>query len=235
MTGRGVLAMRNITRVLIGLAVLSLAGAQRVAAADTVKLDTGWRFAKGDPAGAQAPGFDATAWQLVTVPHTWNAADWQSPDYYRGSGWYRRAIDIPASWKGRRVFVRFEAASIATDVFVNGERVGTHAGAFAAFCFEITSAARPGAANVLAVRVTNAPRDDVPPLAGDFNMFGGLYRPVTLFRPRSRLHHAARFRRPRGGRQAGPRHRRACRYRTHREDLERHPRAAGSRCRRPDR
>ncbi len=173
--------MRTMRSVLPLLCLLVLLGAGAARGADAVRLDSGWRFVKGDPAGAQAVAFDATGWDSVTVPHSWNAGDWQSRTYYRGPGWYRRSLDVPASWKGKRVFVRFEAASIAAEVFVNGEKVGEHAGAFAAFCFEITRAVRPGAANVLAVRVNNAPREDVPPLSGDFNMFGGLYRPVTLF------------------------------------------------------
>ncbi len=170
------------TRSVLALVVLaSVFWAVPAGAGDVVRLDSGWRFVKGDPAGAQAATFDASGWETVSVPHSWNVADWQGPTYYRGPGWYRRQLDVPASWQGKRVFVRFDAASIAAEVFVNGERVGDHVGAFAAFCFEITRQVRPGAANVLAVRVNNAPRDDTPPLSGDFNMFGGLYRPVTLF------------------------------------------------------
>jgi beta-galactosidase len=146
-------------------------------------LDQGWRFVKGDPAGAQETGFDASAWQVVTVPHCWNATDWNAENagFYRGPGWYRRDLAVPGSWAGKRIFLRFGAAGVFADVFVNGQRVGEHKGAFAAFAFEITRQVKLGARNVLAVRVTNQKRDDMPPLSGDFNLFGGLYRPVTLF------------------------------------------------------
>jgi len=148
----------------------------------SLRLDKDWRFFKGNPEGAEAESFDTAAWETVSVPHTWNAGDWQAAaGYYRGPGWYRRTLELPPAWKGKRVFLRFEAASIAADIFLNGQKVGGHKGAFAAFCVEITQAARFDTANLLAVRVSNAKDNMVPPLSGDFNMFGGLYRPVSLF------------------------------------------------------
>ena len=54
------------------------------------------------------------------------------------------------------------------------------AGAFTAFCFELTPHLRFGQTNELRVRVDNRNQADVPPLSGDFNMDGGLYRPVQL-------------------------------------------------------
>jgi beta-galactosidase len=48
------------------------------------------------------------------------------------------------------------------------------------FRFEMTSAARVGGDNVLAVRVSNAPFSDVAPLTADFTFFGGIYRGVHV-------------------------------------------------------
>lgn len=164
------------------LALLVLTSPVLAGDAQKVRLDGDWRFIRSDAQGAQAETFEDGTWEAVSLPHSWNAADWSAPNagYYRGPGWYRRSLQIPASYAGKRVFVRFEAASIVAEVFVNGQRVGEHRGSFAAFCFEITRLVRPGAKNLLAVRVTNAKQNDVPPLDGDFNVFGGLYRPVTL-------------------------------------------------------
>ena len=36
-----------------------------------ILLESGWRFTKGDPAGAEQPAFDDQQWQEVTVPHDW--------------------------------------------------------------------------------------------------------------------------------------------------------------------
>ncbi len=145
-----------------------------------------WKFVRHDV----APDAPFEKWGSVMLPHTWNALDGQNgkavdPDqptgYYRGPGWYARTIEIPESWAGRRIFVKFDAASLVADVFLNGRRLGEHRGGFGAFVFEITDCAKPGGENVLRVKVSNAPVEDVAPLSGDFTICGGLYRPVHVF------------------------------------------------------
>jgi beta-galactosidase len=51
---------------------------------------------------------------------------------------------------------------------------------FSAFCYDVTSLIIPAGDNVIAVRVSNAPDDSIPPLSADFTFFGGLYRGVQL-------------------------------------------------------
>jgi beta-galactosidase len=147
----------------------------------TIRLDADWKFHRGDTEGAAAADFQDSSWQRVSIPHTWNNED-DPPQagYYRGPGWYRRIFSAPVNWKGQRVFVRFEAASLVARVFLNGKDLGEHKGGFQAFCFELTPSLKVGAENVLAVRVDNSRREDVVPLGGDFTVFGGLYRPVSL-------------------------------------------------------
>lgn len=149
-------------------------------------LMDGWRFQQGDPNGAEAADFQDGGWKSVKVPHTWNHADEpkaasKGPRYLRGPGWYRRTLDLPEGSPGERMFLRFEAASLVADVYLNGTRLGQHRGGFTAFTFEITDAVNPGA-NLLAVRVDNSCFDDIAPLSGDFTIFGGLYRPVHLLK-----------------------------------------------------
>jgi beta-galactosidase len=144
-----------------------------------------WSFFKGD-AGTAA---DPSAWETVDLPHTWNVSDAsdgggkdnQSRDgYYRGPGWYRKSIKADESLRGKRLFIRFEGASSVADVYLNGQPVGGHKGAFGAFCLELTPQVKIGADNELRVRVDNSWRSDLPPLSGDFPIFGGIYRPVSL-------------------------------------------------------
>ena len=170
----------------IVLALLPSVHAERL----TRGLATDWKFIKQD-AGLQA---DATAWDQVTIPHTWNAFDGQDgpapgcdrklnvkcANYFRGPCWYARSLDIPADWKDKRIFLRFEAATTVAKVYLNGQLLGEHRGAFTAFCFELTPQVKWGRTNALRVRVDNSRFDDVAPLAGDFNMHGGIYRPVWL-------------------------------------------------------
>jgi beta-galactosidase len=156
-----------------------MAGAQpRV---DSV-INSGWKFTREDAPGAASRDCPETRWERISLPHTWNALDGQDGgnDYYRGVGWYRKHIDIPAAFRGRSLFLKFDGASTVAHVFVNGRPAGEHRGAFGAFCVEISSLVRFGGSNLIAVKVSNARDTTVPPLRGDFTVFGGLYRSVHL-------------------------------------------------------
>ena len=77
-------------------------------------------------------------------------------------------------------YIHFNGANTVTDVWVNGVHLGQHRGGYGMFRFEMTSAARVGGDNVLAVRVSNEEFPDVAPLAADFTFFGGIYRGVHI-------------------------------------------------------
>lgn len=179
--------------------------AQRV----SYSLNDSWLFFKGQ-ANVMTP---TDNWQEVTLPHSWNMEDGQYSGknrlddnghaqiqrgdtvsivdpaikfgYYRGVGWYARIINIPVEWEKKRIFVRFEAAGQVARVHVNGQMLGEHRGAFTAFCYELTPYIIIGKANELRVEVDNIQRQDIPPLSGDFNVNGGLYRPCTINSDRS--------------------------------------------------
>ena len=118
-------------------------------------------------------------WEQVDVPHTWNAKDGTSPDYYRGDGTYRYTLSVSPAMMKKRIFLRFEAASQKAEVKLNGQEVGEHVGGFNAFCFEITPYVHSGE-NLLEVAVSNRKELNIAPLEGDFTVFGGIYRPVSL-------------------------------------------------------
>jgi beta-galactosidase len=148
-------------------------------------LSTGWKFVKQEVALTAS----TDTWETVSIPHTWNATDGQGgqkshPEfkdgYYRGPGWYEYFLNAKPEWKNKRVFIRFEAASTVAQVYLNGKLLGEHQGGFTAFCYELTSGLRFDAPNELRVRVDNTMREDVSPLTGDFNIDGGIYRPVQL-------------------------------------------------------
>ena len=101
--------------------------------------------------------------------------------YYRGACWYEHQLQIPAEWEGKkRVFIRFEAAGSVAKTYVNKTLLGEHRGAFTAFCYELTDYLKYGRANEIRVQVDNTAREDLPPLGGDFNIYGGLYRPAEM-------------------------------------------------------
>src|ERR1035438_2051999 len=98
------------------LAAGLLAQAAGARAADSPRqqqtMDFGWRFALGDPAGAQAAGFDDSKWQAVDLPHDWSihlAFDKNAPAGRPGGylpaglGGGRESFRGPAFLRGRVV------------------------------------------------------------------------------------------------------------------------------------
>lgn len=138
-----------------------------------IRLDDKWIFSK------TPEGDGARQWEYVEVPHSWNAADGCTKDYYRGGGKYEYKINLEEIPADQRAYLFFEGVSQEADVKVNGKEAGGHKGAFTAFCLEVTDLLQQGS-NRIEVDVTNAHNPDIAPLEGDFTVFGGIYRPVYL-------------------------------------------------------
>ena len=117
----------------------------------------------------------------VTVPHSWNLTDvFNGMKYERGTYVYERILTLSDEQrKNKRFFLKFDGVNSYAEVAVNQQYVGHHAGGYTAFCLEITDKLLSGD-NKLSVVVSNAYRTDVAPLAGDFNIYGGITRPVWL-------------------------------------------------------
>ena len=161
--------------------IMALGFSFNLFARESTLLDSGWRFKSGEVTNAEQSNFNDGDWQAVSIPHNWGWEEAQrGKDFYRGSGWYRRDLNPGTPEAGKRYFLRFEAASSVTDVYLNGERLGEHRGAFGAFAFEITTNLSATGTNLLAVRVSNQWEPDIAPLSGDFSVYGGIYRPVHL-------------------------------------------------------
>ena len=179
---------------------LALAGTHAAQAADrqTVPLSDGWRFIQSDTVtDAQSPSFNDAAWSNVSVPHTWNRAGYyltpgdhphnaDTLNTTQGVGWYRLTFTAPATFQNKSAWLQFDAASRKASVWLNGVHLGDHAGGFSRFRLDATKALKPGAANLLVVKVDNTrpaaggPTADTLPLGGDFFVHGGLYRGVSL-------------------------------------------------------
>ncbi len=167
------------------LSAAALASGHASLAKEQLDFDSNWQFIKKNI----AKDANFSQWQTVTVPHTWNAADAQAgggkdmmsrDGYYRGPACYAKTFTAPQSLKGKRVFLRFEAVSSVAEVYLNGTSLGTHKGAFGAFAFDITKNLKLGGKNELRVFADNSWNENLPPLSGDFPIFGGIYRPVHM-------------------------------------------------------
>lgn len=118
----------------------------------------------------------------VDLPHTWNVTDALSgkQDYLRTTGNYEKSLFIRPEWKGKRIYLRFEGVNTVTNLLVNDRHVGEHRGGYGAFVFDITDFVTYNQDNKLLVKVSNALTQDIMPLVGDFNIYGGIYRDVNL-------------------------------------------------------
>ena len=142
-------------------------------------INDSWKFRKGECTAALDSTFKDDEWEDIHLPHTWNTDAYTEKDYYRGMGWYRRQIILPQDWIGKQVFLKLDAASKATCIYINGKKVGEHTGGYTASTLNITPFLSFNSPNMLVIRVDNA-RMDIPPISGDFTFFGGIYRDAWL-------------------------------------------------------
>ena len=161
-------------------------------------LRDGWRFKLGPESATELQAEPDATWTTVSVPHTWNRVGYykDAPASHintaenvvttQGVGWYKLVFTPPANVDGMESFLQFDAASRIATVWLNGTMLGTHRGGFSRFRLDSTAALKPGQENTLTVKVDNtkpalgSSTADVLPLTGDFFVYGGLYRPVSL-------------------------------------------------------
>ena len=97
----------------------------------------------------EAPRKDALP---ATVPGVIQSA---FPEYH-GVAWYWHEFSAPSNPHAEgRYWLRFHAVDYLAEVWVNGVKLGGHEGAQEPFSLDATTAMKPGAANILAVRVLN--------------------------------------------------------------------------------
>ena len=93
--------------------------------------------------------------------------------------WYRRTVEVPAGWKGKRVLLHFGAVDWEATVSVNGKEFATHRGGSDPFSFDITYALKQGQ-NELLVKVWDPTDDGAQPRGKQVKKPGGIwYTPVT--------------------------------------------------------
>jgi len=143
------------------------------------------------------PGFDDSRWPLVSIPHTWSTfettgeihpyikspAEKDNPFWWNGWGWYRKRFQINTDITNKKVFIEFEGVQKYTKVWINGKYLGDHKGGYGSFDFDISEYMVKGKENILVVAVNNKQNDEfkTPPMsAGNFNVYGGIYRDVTI-------------------------------------------------------
>ncbi|HKK40769.1 MAG TPA: glycoside hydrolase family 2 TIM barrel-domain containing protein [Bacteroidales bacterium] len=135
-------------------------------------------------------GRNSGKWGKIEVPSNWELQGYGS--YHYGTtdmaanekGLYKYEFSVPASWKGKRIFIVFEGSMTDTRVKLNGIPAGpVHQGAFYRFKYDITRLLRYNRKNLLEVTVSKESSDESINNAermADYWVFGGIYRPVYL-------------------------------------------------------
>ncbi len=174
---------KTLTRLLIGTAGL-LAAVPAASGREIIPLDKDWSFSQSDPAGAEKPGFDSSAWRHVDVPHDWSiAGNFDKKAATTGSGawlpsgvaWYRREITVPPGPDGQRVWVEFDGVMQNSDVWLNGKLLGHRPSGYASFRYDLTDQLNPQGSNFLAVRSDTSAQP-----ASRWYSGAGIYRHVRL-------------------------------------------------------
>ena len=155
-------------------------------------LDGSWLY-RADPTAAGIAGGwwrdvpATTGWSPTIVPNSYNAGDFSNASMTGSIGWYRRDFTVPTSAfaayvpKSFRSWVlRFESVNYRATIWLNGREIGTHAGAFLPFEFDV-GGLRPGV-NRLILRIDDhrGPTDLPRGPGGGWWNYGGIQREVYL-------------------------------------------------------
>lgn len=148
-------------------------------------FNDGWYYSEIDETDLSKVSKPEVEWQSVHLPHTWNLDAYSTRNYRRASSWYMKDFYVDGSHLGdTRYVLRFDAVNSLAEVYVNDELTYTHKGGYTAFNVDITDRIKANCPNRLMVHVNNRNRD-IPPLSGDFTIFGGIYRNVWLITARN--------------------------------------------------
>src|SRR5687768_11133878 len=110
-------------------------------------FDKNWTFYLGEANKPQSASFDDASWRKLNLPHDWSIElpfDSTSPTGTGGGalrgglGWYRKIFTLPASDKGRNIFIDFDGVYCNSEVFINGHSLGVRPNGYISFRHDLT-------------------------------------------------------------------------------------------------
>ncbi|MDQ2687188.1 MAG: beta galactosidase jelly roll domain-containing protein, partial [Armatimonadota bacterium] len=123
--------------------------------AGTVTVSAGPEVA---PAPAQ-PNFNDRAWRRVHLPHDFVIEGTFDPKGNAGHGalptdvgWYRKTFTLPASDRGKVLWLDFDGIYRNSTIWLNGRQIGKHACGYSPFHIDVSQTANYGGTNTLTVR-----------------------------------------------------------------------------------
>ncbi len=127
-------------------------------ARERYNFNSDWRLSIGDTPEAVQAKFDDSSWKKITLPHAFNEDEaYKVPikEMTDTVAWYRKKFKVPASAKGKKIFLEFEDVRQGGEFFLNGHNMGLHENGVMAVGFDITPYVRFGKENILSVRTDN--------------------------------------------------------------------------------
>ena len=179
----------------------SLMGTLPAAAAvrDTISINCGWQFHRGDVKNISELKSTQGGDDVVNLPHDFLIGqNWVAPDASErpdnsdagsnvrsrlsprgfkemGIGWYRYELTPKAEWKGKRIVLDFQGIMLVGDVYLNGQRVGGTDYGYLGFDIDLSKLLKWGQVNEIIVKA-----DTGKPNNSRWYTGGGLFRDVNL-------------------------------------------------------
>lgn len=181
------------------LMLLSAAGNASASVRDTISLDRGWQFHRGDVSDVNMLKNLQANDEVVNLPHDFLIGqDWVAPDASErpdnsdagsnvrsrlsprgfkemGIGWYRYELTPKAEWKGKRILLDFQGIMLVGDVYLNGKRIGGTDYGYLGFDVDVSKLLKFGEVNEIAVKA-----DTRNPNNSRWFTGAGLYRDVNF-------------------------------------------------------
>ena len=195
--------MKKKTRLFASLLLggFSLMGTLPAAAAvrDTISINCGWQFHRGDVKNISELKSTQGGDDVVNLPHDFLIGqDWVAPDASErpdnsdagsnvrsrlsprgfkemGIGWYRYQLTPKDEWKGKRIVLDFQGIMLVGDVYLNGQRVGGTDYGYLGFDIDLSKLLKWGQVNEIIVKA-----DTGKPNNSRWYTGGGLFRDVNL-------------------------------------------------------
>lgn len=181
------------------LMLVSAAGNASASVRDTISLDRGWQFHRGDVSDVNMLKNLQANDEVVNLPHDFLIGqDWVAPDASErpdnsdagsnvrsrlsprgfkemGIGWYRYELTPKAEWKGKRILLDFQGIMLVGDVYLNGKRIGGTDYGYLGFDVDVSKLLKFGEVNEIAVKA-----DTRNPNNSRWFTGAGLYRDVNI-------------------------------------------------------
>lgn len=166
---------------------------------DTISINQGWKFHRGDVKNIAELKSTQSVDDVVNLPHDFLIGqDWVAPDASErpdnsdagsnvrsrlssrgfkemGIGWYRYELTPKDEWKGKRIVLDFQGIMLVGDVYLNGQRIGGTDYGYLGFDIDLSKLLKWGQTNEIAVKA-----DTQNPSNSRWFTGAGLYRDVNL-------------------------------------------------------